>query len=51
LVTALYLKYGTPTTIIAMSGKDTKVKCLDFGNSDQIVGVEELEKKHNWTGE
>ena len=34
-----------------MSGKDTKVKCLDFGNSDQIVGVEELEKKHNWTGE
>jgi len=51
LVAVSYRKYGILTTIIALSGKDTKVKCLDFGELDQIVGVKELEKKHNWTGD
>jgi len=50
-VAVSYRKYGILTTIIALSGKDTKVKCLDFGELDQIVGVKELEKKHNWTGD
>ena len=39
LVAVSYRKYGILTTIIALSGKDTKVTHLDFGELDQIVGV------------